>query len=79
MLGLLTATADERYASLRVSVTLDDNTIVSRIAARSAARGAKDFAEADRLRAELEAMGIQLMDRKDPATGEVRTEWEVKR
>ena len=79
MLGLLTATADERYASLRVSVTLDDNTIASRIAARSAARGAKDFAEADRLRAELEAMGIQLMDRKDPATGEGRTEWEVKR
>ncbi len=53
--------------------------IQDRIAARIAARKNKDFAEADRIRAELEAMGIQLMDRKDPATGEVTTEWEVKR
>jgi cysteinyl-tRNA synthetase len=49
------------------------------IAARAAARKAKNFAEADRIRAELDAMGIALKDSKDPATGELVTTWEVKR
>lgn len=49
------------------------------IAARLAARKAKNFAESDRLRDELVAMGIVLMDGKDPATGELMTKWEVKR
>jgi cysteinyl-tRNA synthetase len=39
----------------------------------------KNFAEADRIRDELAAQGIQLMDYKDPETGERRTKWEVKR
>ena len=49
------------------------------VAARAAARKAKNFAEADRIRAELDAMGIALKDSKDPATGELVTTWEVKR
>ena len=49
------------------------------IAARLAARRAKNFAESDRLRDELAAMGIALKDGKDPATGEPTTSWEVKR
>ena len=49
------------------------------IAARNAARKAKNFKEADRIRDELAAMGIQLKDAKDPATGEIVTTWEVKR
>ncbi|HEV2508268.1 cysteine--tRNA ligase [Bosea sp. (in: a-proteobacteria)] len=49
------------------------------IAARLAARKAKNFAESDRLRDELVAMGIVLMDGKNPASGELITSWEVKR
>ena len=46
---------------------------------RRTARKAKDFAKADSIRAELDAMGIQLKDAKDPKTGELVTTWEVKR
>ena len=49
------------------------------IAARNAARAAKNFKEADRIRDELEAMGITLKDAKDPKTGELVTTWEVAR
>jgi cysteinyl-tRNA synthetase len=47
--------------------------------ARNAARKAKNFKEADRIRGELAGIGIQLKDSKDPTTGEIRTTWEVKR
>jgi cysteinyl-tRNA synthetase len=49
------------------------------IGARNAARAAKDFKEADRIRDELAAMGITLKDAKDPKTGELVTTWEVAR
>ncbi|MDO8359628.1 MAG: cysteine--tRNA ligase [Devosia sp.] len=49
------------------------------VADRLAALNAKDFAKADAIRAELLAEGIQLMDSKDPATGERITKWEIKR
>ncbi|MCU4182103.1 cysteine--tRNA ligase [Bosea sp. BH3] len=49
------------------------------IAARLEARRAKNFAESDRIRDELAAMGITLKDGKDPTTGEPTTTWEVKR
>jgi cysteinyl-tRNA synthetase len=39
----------------------------------------KNWAEADRIRDELLAQGIQLQDYKDPETGERKTKWEVKR
>jgi cysteinyl-tRNA synthetase len=51
----------------------------SLISARNAARAAKNFKEADRIRDELEAMGITLKDAKDPKTGELVTTWEVSR
>jgi cysteinyl-tRNA synthetase len=46
---------------------------------RLALFASKNFAEADRIRDELAAQGIQLMDYKDPDTGERKTRWEVKR
>jgi cysteinyl-tRNA synthetase len=49
------------------------------IAARNAARAARNFAEADRIRDELAAMKVTLKDAKDPKTGELVTTWEVAR
>jgi len=51
----------------------------SLISARLEARKAKDWKRSDEIRDELLAMGIQIKDVKDPATGELKTEWEVKR
>jgi cysteinyl-tRNA synthetase len=48
--------------------------INGRISARLAARAAKNWAESDRIRDELAAMGIALKDNKDGTTS-----WEVKR
>ncbi|WP_421723097.1 cysteine--tRNA ligase [Bauldia sp.] len=56
-----------------------DHEVDSLVDARAAARAAKDWAEADRIRDELDAMGIQLKDAKDPETGKLVTTWEVKR
>jgi cysteinyl-tRNA synthetase len=58
-------------AFLRAGATLDDATIQQKIDARAAAKKAKDFAEADRIRRELLEQGIVL---KDSATG---TTWEA--
>ncbi len=58
---------------------IDAETVKALIAARLDARRAKNFAESDRLRDELAAMGIALKDGKDPVTGEPTTSWEVKR
>ena len=53
--------------------------ITSLLAARKAARAAKDFKESDRIRDELAAMGIALKDTKNKETGEIETTWEVAR
>jgi cysteinyl-tRNA synthetase len=54
--------------------TVDENKVVSLIDARNAARKATNFKEADRIRDELKAMGIELEDKKDGTTV-----WKVKR
>ncbi|WP_448253078.1 cysteine--tRNA ligase [Ottowia oryzae] len=56
---------------LRAGNTLDEGAIQQQIDARAAAKAAKNFAEADRIRAELLAAGIVL---KDSPTG---TTWEA--
>lgn len=45
------------------------------IEARITARQAGDFAESDRLRAEIVAQGVVLMDAKDKVTGEFSSTW----
>ncbi|MER9586878.1 cysteine--tRNA ligase [Mesorhizobium sp. M0276] len=61
------------------SAKVDEDYIAKAIAKRLAFIAAKNWAEADRIRDELLAQGIQLKDGKDPVTGERITTWEVKR
>ena len=49
----------------------------ARIAERLAFIEAKDWGEADRIRAELADAGVVLKDGKDPATGKRVTTWEL--
>ena len=65
-------------AEVHENLSLSDR-IDSLIAARNEARKQKNWAESDRIRDELAAMGIQLKDAKNPETGEMETTWEVKR
>ncbi|WP_333794495.1 cysteine--tRNA ligase [Hyphomicrobium sp.] len=59
--------------------SVDADQVDALVAARLAARKAKDFKESDRLRDELAAMGVALKDAKDPSTGEITTSWEIAR
>jgi cysteinyl-tRNA synthetase len=56
---------------LQAGSTLDEGTITTLIAQRATAKAARNFAEADRIRQELQALGVVL---KDSATG---TTWET--
>jgi len=67
-LGLL---QQDPHAFLQSGAALSEADITQRIAERAAAKAAKNFAEADRIRQELLALGIVL---KDAASG---TTWEV--
>ena len=73
LLGLLAATETEWRALRDAGMTVDEAAVERLIADRSAARAARKFAEADRLRGELDAMGVVIKD------GPEGTTWEVKR
>jgi len=77
LLGLLGQTESEWFAS-KVSADTDTASLEERVTRRLTLLKEKNFTEADRIRDELAAEGIQLMDYKDPETGERRTKWEVK-
>lgn len=64
------------------AVELDEGVvrdIDGRVRARLELLKAKNFAEADKIREDLLAQGIQLKDGKDAATGERVTTWDIKR
>ncbi|WP_136621207.1 MULTISPECIES: cysteine--tRNA ligase [Mesorhizobium] len=61
------------------SAKVDEGGVAEAIAKRLAFIAAKNWIEADRIRDELLAQGVQLKDGKDPVTGERVTTWEVKR
>ncbi|ESY52942.1 MULTISPECIES: cysteine--tRNA ligase [unclassified Mesorhizobium] len=83
------AEGNEAAASLKASLLflgfdigaakVDEVAVAKAIAKRLELIAAKNWAEADRIRDELLAQGVQLKDGKDPITGERVTTWEVKR
>jgi cysteinyl-tRNA synthetase len=74
LMGLLQQSSVDWAAWRPASVAIDDAQVEALIAARNAARKAKDFREADRIRDELAAMSVELEDKKDGTTA-----WKVKR
>jgi cysteinyl-tRNA synthetase len=73
-LGFLSTTSDQWLSDKKKSRNIDSEKVDGLIAARNAARKAKDFAESDRIRDELTKMGVVLKDNKDGTTS-----WEVAR
>nr|WP_019498257.1 hypothetical protein [Pseudanabaena sp. PCC 6802] len=59
---------DSSPTSDTASDKISDEQIEQAIARRLAARRAKNFAESDRIRDELKAMGITLIDQPDGST-----------
>ena len=76
LLGLFDHGLMNRYDLLTEQL---DAPIKDKVDRRLALIREKNFAEADQIREDLAAQGIQLMDYKDPETGERKTKWEVKR
>ena len=72
--GLLTRTPQEFAAAnprRRAAPAVDPEAIEALMARRAAARKARDFAESDRIRDELAAMGVVLKDSRDGTTWEL--------
>jgi cysteinyl-tRNA synthetase len=74
LIGLLQLSPAQWVSFRPASAAVDENKVVSLIEARNDARKAKNFKEADRIRDELKAMGIELEDTKDG-----KTQWKVAR
>ncbi len=74
LIGLLQLAPSEWAAAKQSWGNVDAATVEALIAARIAARASKNWAESDRIRDELVAMGVVLKDNKDGTTS-----WEVKR
>jgi cysteinyl-tRNA synthetase len=74
LLGILRQTKSERLDSALTDARIDAAEINAIVAERAQARGARNWAESDRLRDRLAALGIAIKDSKDGATT-----WELKR
>ena len=79
LLGFLAETAAAWRGRKQQASGVDAGQIDGLILDRAAARARKDFAESDRIRDQLAAMGVVLKDGKDPATGQPTTTWEIAR
>jgi cysteinyl-tRNA synthetase len=73
-LGLLLATRSRRGFDALREAAIDSKEIDKLIAARSAARAQRNWAESDRLRDRLAQLGVAIKDNKDGTTT-----WELKR
>jgi cysteinyl-tRNA synthetase len=71
MLGFLSESATQWAARRQASADIDASKVEGLIEARNAARKSKDFAESDRIRDELAAMGVVLKDSKEGTTWEI--------
>ena len=79
LMGLLQQASVEWKAWRPAALAIDEQKVEALVLARNAARKSRNYGEADRIRDELTAMGIQLRDAKDAATGDIATTWEAKR
>ncbi|MFH1793678.1 MAG: cysteine--tRNA ligase [Pseudomonadota bacterium] len=83
LIGLVTfeqmAKLEEEQSARSTGILTKHGGLQGLVAQRLALIAAKNWPEADHIRDELLAQGIQLKDGKDPATGERVTTWEVKR
>lgn len=77
-LGFLKVSDAEWNAAKQKSAGVDAQAVEALIARRREARAQKNFAESDRIRDELAAMGVVLKDGKD-AEGRPVTTWEIAR
>jgi cysteinyl-tRNA synthetase len=71
LLGFLAESAAQWESRKQQAKGVDAGQIDGLIAARTAARARKDFAESDRIRDELAAMGVVIKDSKEGTTWEV--------
>jgi cysteinyl-tRNA synthetase len=74
LLGLLQQTRSERQAVALSEAKIDTTQINAIIAERAEARATRNWAESDRLRDQLAALGVAIKDNKDGTTS-----WEPKR
>lgn len=78
LLGLLDGTHGEYLAKRPHTRVVDVNKVDALIASRAKARAEKKWAESDRIRDALAAMGVAIKDGKD-ADGKPVTTWEIAR
>jgi cysteinyl-tRNA synthetase len=74
LLGLLQQSKTAWISAKRTATGIDEGKVNDLIAARNAARKARNFTEADRIRAELSVMRVTVKDNKDGTST-----WEVAR
>ncbi len=71
LMGFLGSTATEWESGKVAKADIDADAVEALIAARIEARASKDFAEADRIRDEIVAMGVEIMDSPECTTWKV--------